>query len=356
MAVFAAAREEDQQSTTEGNKNVPWVEKYRPVRLEEVVGNEETVARLRAIAKTGNLPNVILAGPPGTGKTTSMLCLAREMLGEAAKEAVLELNASDDRGIDVVRDRVKAFAKKKVALKPGAHKLVILDEADAMTTAAQQAMRRTMEVYSQTTRFALACNASSKIAEPIQSRCAILRFSRLRDDQVLARLEAVCRAENVTFTDPGLQALIFTADGDMRNALNNLQSTHSGFGVVNDASVFKVCDQPHPLVVKNILHACLLPGGSASQPRRSDDDAPENQSLAGALAQLRKLHTAGYAPIDLCSTMFKVARTLDLDEALKLNALKEIGFAHVRVADGAASLLQLSGLLATLSHLGAAAS
>ena len=158
-----------------------WLEKYRPTKMEDIVGNDDTVGRLTILAQQGNMPNLILSGPPGTGKTTSVLALARTLLGDAFKEGVLELNASDDRGIDVVRTRIKAFAQKKVTLPHGRHKLVILDEADSMTEAAQQAMRRTMEIYSNTTRFALACNISEKVIEPIQSRCAILRYGKLSD-------------------------------------------------------------------------------------------------------------------------------------------------------------------------------
>lgn len=136
----------------------------------------------------------------------------------------------DDRGIDVVRNKIKNFATKKVTLPPGRQKIVILDEADAMTKGAQQALRRTMELHSATTRFALACNNSTKIIEPIQSRCAILRYSKLSDAQVLKRLQEVCAQEGIPRDDGGLEALVFVAEGDLRNALNSLQSTFAGFG------------------------------------------------------------------------------------------------------------------------------
>ena len=149
------------------------------------------------------MPNIILSGPPGIGKTTSILCLAHELLGSNYKEGVLELNASDDRGIDTVRNRIKMFAQKKVTLPEGFHKIVILDEADSMTVAAQQALRRTMEIYSKTTRFALACNTSSKIIEPIQSRCAMLRYTRLSDKDLHRRLMEICEAEKVIGSNLG---------------------------------------------------------------------------------------------------------------------------------------------------------
>lgn len=235
------------------NFEAPWIEKYRPQYLPDIVGNREAVERLTAIAQTGNMPNIILSGSPGIGKTTSILCLAREMLGESYKNAVLELNASDARGIDVVRNKIKMFAQKKVTLPPGKHKIIILDEADSMTSAAQQALRRTMEIYSATTRFALACNNSTKIIEPIQSRCAVLRFTKLNDAEVLSRLQYVIQQEKIEYEQSGLEAIVFIAEGDMRNALNSLQSTVSGFGYVSADNVFKVCDQPQPTKVKQII-------------------------------------------------------------------------------------------------------
>ncbi|KAL2119471.1 hypothetical protein VTJ04DRAFT_6432 [Mycothermus thermophilus] len=313
---------------------LPWVEKYRPVFLDDVVGNTETIERLKIIARDGNMPHLIISGMPGIGKTTSVLCLARQLLGDAYKEAVLELNASDERGIEVVRQRIKGFAQKKVTLPPGRHKIVILDEADSMTSGAQQALRRTMEIYSNTTRFAFACNQSNKIIEPLQSRCAILRFAKLTDAQVVKRLLQIIEAEGVEYTDDGLAALVFSAEGDMRQAINNLQSTHAGFGIVTGDNVFKVVDSPHPIKVQAMLKACY------------------EGNVDAALDTLRELWDLGYSSHDIISTMFKVTKTIPtLSEHAKLEFIKEIGFTHMRILEGVQTLLQLSGCVARLCKL-----
>jgi len=203
-----------------------------------------------------------------------------------------------------------------------------------MTPGAQQALRRTMEIYSNTTRFCLACNMSNKIIEPIQSRCAILRYAKLRDAEVLKRLLEICEAEKVEHNDEGLTALIFTSEGDMRQAINNLQSTWSGFSFVSGDNVFKVCDQPHPIILQAMIRACM----------RGD--------IEGAVEKLNDLWKQGYSAVDVVGTMFRVVKSFDeMPEYTKLEFIKEIGFTHMRILEGVGTLIQLVGLAARLCRM-----
>ncbi|KAI7955242.1 hypothetical protein MJO28_005642 [Puccinia striiformis f. sp. tritici] len=334
VPLFSKANTSTADNLKASGAEVPWVEKYRPIVLDDITGNTDTIERLKVIARDGNCPHIIISGSPGIGKTTSILCLAHALLGDAYKEGVLELNASDERGIDVVRNKIKTFANTKVTLPAGRHKIIILDEADSMTAGAQQALRRTMEIYSNTTRFALACNNSSKIIEPIQSRCAILRYGKLKDQEILKRLVEITVSEDLKYSEDGLAALIFTSEGDMRQAINNLQSTVSGFGFVSAESVFKVCDQPHPIIIQKLLAAC------------------EQGDLDQALDQLQHLWVQGYSALDIVGTLLKVVKGMDrLSEFLKLEFIKEIGFTHMRILEGVSTLVQLGGLLSRLCKL-----
>src|SRR5213082_3282753 len=194
-----------------------WVEKYRPKTLDEVVGQDEIVERLKAYAKEGNLPHLLFAGPAGTGKTTSAMALARDMFGESWRQNYYELNSSDERGIETVRTKVKEIAR----LAPfggTSFKIIFLDEADNLTADAQAAMRRTMETYSKTSRFILSANYSSRLIEPIQSRTAVFRFRPLKPEAIREYVSRIAKAEKLKITDEGMEALVYVAEGEFLRA------------------------------------------------------------------------------------------------------------------------------------------
>lgn len=211
--------------------NQPWVEKYRPRYVKDVVHHEHIKQVLKGAEKTGDLPHLLFHGPPGTGKTSTILALARTLFGDAnLKERVLELNASDERGLDVVREKIKTFSKVSVSsfkTQCPPFKLVILDEADTMTADAQSALRRTMETHSVVTRFCLICNYVSKIIAPLASRCAKFRFSTLTPGSMKGRLLYICERENIIFQNccrDVFDAVVKSSRGDMRSAVNLLQT------------------------------------------------------------------------------------------------------------------------------------
>lgn len=209
--------------------SIPWIEKYRPNTLSEIVGNSEIIESLKQFVLKETIPHllltviIIIKGPPGIGKTSSILAITKELLGEKYRSACIELNASDERGIDVIRKTIKDFASQKSNIE-NREKIIILDEADSLTEQAQQALRVIMEEHVGTTRFALACNDSTKIIEPIQSRTTIIRFTKLNEYDIKKRLEYVINKENIAIDEIALDILVNYSEGDMRIALNNLQS------------------------------------------------------------------------------------------------------------------------------------
>eukprot|EP00948_MAST-09A_sp_MAST-9A-sp1_P001719 g1719.t1 len=207
--------------------HLPWIEKYRPKSFTDLVSHEEILTTISRLTESGKLPHLLLYGPPGTGKTSTVLAIAAKLYGSSARNAnVLELNASDERGIDVVRNRIKDFAGTRKLFSKGHIKLVVLDEADAMTSEAQFALRRVIEKYTKTCRFCLICNFVSKIIPALQSRCTKFRFAPLVPSQILPRLQYVIAQEKINITQEGMEMLLKISKGDMRKVLNILQSTY----------------------------------------------------------------------------------------------------------------------------------
>lgn len=235
---------------------LPWVEKYRPNSLNQLVAHDNIINTIRRFVSEKKLPHLLFYGPPGTGKTSTIMAVAREMYGKQHHIMTLELNASDERGIDVVRNQIKSFASTQQLFTKNI-KLVILDEADAMTSAAQFALRRVIEKYTRTTRFCLICNYVSKIIPALQSRCTRFRFMPLNSEHAGERIKEIAAHEGLSLTEDGLDALLSLGFGDMRKNVNILQSTALAFNVIDSSSVYASTGNPHPKQIQAILDLLL---------------------------------------------------------------------------------------------------
>lgn len=244
---------------------IPWVEKYRPKKVDDVAHQEEVVRALKKSLDTGNLPHLLLYGPPGTGKTSTALAIGHELYGpELFKTRVMELNASDERGINVIRSKVKSFSQVATAAASyngrqcPPYKLIILDEADSMTPDAQAALRRIIENYSRVTRFCLICNYVSRIIDPLASRCAKFRFRPLEGDTMGDKLVAICSQENLHITEEALRTVVSISGGDLRKAITTLQSVSSLYDEkeVTEDAIVEVAGVIPPKKVDRLMDAC----------------------------------------------------------------------------------------------------
>ncbi|GLC45520.1 Subunit of heteropentameric Replication factor C (RF-C) [Pleodorina starrii] len=273
---------------------LPWVEKYRPKNVNEVAYQEEVVNTLTRALESANLPHLLFYGPPGTGKTSTALAIARQLYGpELMKSRVMELNASDERGIHVVREKVKSFAAAAVGAPAAGYpcppyKLLILDEADSMTQDAQNALRRTMETYSRVTRFVFICNYVSRIIEPLASRCAKFRFKPLQPAVMAGRIEHICEREGVTLAPGALETLSEISGGDLRRAITTLQSaSRLGGGTVDRTILLDVSGRVPEEVVSGLAAACKAPGAFAGLQRRVSGIVAEGFAAQQVLQQLQ---------------------------------------------------------------------
>lgn len=311
-----------------------WTEKYRPKKLKEIAGQETITKALSSFVQNRNLPHCLFSGPAGCGKTTAALCIANELYGSNIKGNFLELNASDERGIDVIREKVKDFARQQTGFGSSTFRIVYLDEADALTKDAQHALRRTMENYSHVCRFILACNYSGKIIHPIQSRTAVFRFSILKEDEMIRSLKEIAEKEKIHVEESAYKAIVRVAEGDMRKAINVLQlaSTHKK---ITDEVIYAVTNRADPAAIKKLIETAVA--GKFREARSQLLGLMNERGLAGEDI-VREIHSAIFE--------------LDVSELNKLQMIEKLGEYEFRMTEGSNPHVQLEAMLAQFALIG----
>lgn len=310
-----------------------WTEKYRPTEFSDVVGQENIVERISAFVDSRQIPHLMFAGPAGCGKSTISIIIAKKLFGNDWRQNFLELNSSDERGINVIRSKVKDFARtKSVGNIP--YKIIFLDEADALTADAQNALRRTMESYSNSCRFFLSCNYSSKIIEPLQSRCCVFRFKTIPDESIRKRLEIIIEKENVKVDSDAIEAICKLSEGDIRKAINILQTAAINCKNVTEKAIYDVASIAEPKEVKNMLETSLK--GRFLEAKKILNDMILKDGISGQ---------------DIIKQIMEQIYNIDLTEKEKVNLIEKVGEFEFRITQGGNEQIQLEALLAQFSIL-----
>ncbi|KAJ5649200.1 uncharacterized protein N7484_002923 [Penicillium longicatenatum] len=344
----------------EAQDNLPWVEKYRPESLDEVSGHQDILATINRFVEANRLPHLLLYGPPGTGKTSTVLALARKIYGtKNMRQMVLELNASDDRGIDVVREQIKTFASTKqiFSMAPqsanaslAGFKLIILDEADAMTSTAQMALRRIMERYTANTRFCIIANYTHKLSPALLSRCTRFRFSPLKEADIRSLVDTVIEKEDIKIQPDAVDSLVTLSKGDMRRALNVLQACHASSKplpmrdapnapapepeIITNATIYDCIAAPHPADIQEIMSTIL--------------NTSDVTSCLNTVNTLKA--TKGLALADILSALADQLQQLEVPAQTRITWLEGLAEIEYRLSGGGSESIQTGGLVGVVRN------
>jgi replication factor C subunit 2/4 len=313
---------------------LPWVEKHRPTNIDDVIVSDIIRTKIDKIIEDKNMPNIIITGEPGTGKTSTIKCIAKKFIPpDKYERSVLELNASDERGLNMINNTIIHFCQKKISGIP--HKIVILDEADSITSKAQNLLTNILDTYIDTTRFAFICNDITKITESIQSKCMLMNYPKMESNWIRERLLYIINEENIIYDNEGLEALIFCSNGDIRQAINYLECLFYSFKKINKHNVYLLCHTPKPTLLNKMFHYMV------------------NQQFKETIHIVKELSTLGYTPNDIVVTMINMLiedYDVDLDTKYKIIYLEELNKTNIRFNNGAESLLQLVGCIAIICN------
>jgi replication factor C subunit 2/4 len=312
---------------------LPWVEKYRPKTSEEILLEPFIKEKIEKILESKSIPNMIITGSPGTGKTSTILFLAKQIYGNKYNDYVLELNASDDRGLSIINNTIIPFCKKNINNSQFNHKLIILDESDSITSKAQNLLANIISEYKKNTRIVFICNDCTQIIESIQSRCMIIKYPKINNLNLYNKIIDICNKENVPYNDNGIETLLFVSDQDIRQAINNLECIYYSYGEINTENIYKLIDKPKPYYIIEILKYCY------------------NNDYVKTIMLVKELYNKGYTPNDILLSFMKYLIEndhQDIDEETKLKIYEIISLSYIRVNNGIDTLLQLCGCISKI--------
>jgi replication factor C subunit 2/4 len=323
------------------NIKLPWIEKYRPKNSDEILLEPFIKQKINKMLSSKSIPNLIITGDPGTGKTSTILFLAKEIYNDKYGDNVLELNASDDRGLSIINNTIYPFCKKKTLYCNSQlknypqHKLVILDEADSITPKAQNLLSNIITEFRKNTRIVFICNECTQIIESIQSKCMIIKYPKINHDNLYKKIEYICKMEKIQYDHQGINTLLFVSDNDIRQIINNLECIYYSFKILNDESIYKLIDKPKPYYIYEILNNCY------------------KENYVETINIIKNLYNKGYTPNDILLTFMKFLFENNLQinnleyvtEELKLSIYEIISLSYIRINAGIDTLLQLCGCI-----------